>query len=219
MRVLELHSGTESFSKVAREKGHETFTVDFDKQFDPDLCADIREVTPDMIPFRPDVIWASPPCTCFSVASIGKHWHRDHSPKTEEAVAALTVLHRTIKLIREIDPVYYFLENPRGKMRKLEIMNFAPRRVTVTYCQYGDTRMKPTDIWTNHLLWNPRPICKNGDPCHISAPRGSSTGTQGLDKINAARVPSKLCSEIIACCEMTHTTHQEGGVDENINSL
>jgi hypothetical protein len=46
----------------------------------------------------------------------------------------------------------------------------------VTYCQYGDTRMKPTHIFTNH----PDPQfkhCNNGDPCHVAAPRGSKTGT------------------------------------------
>ena len=78
-------------------------------------------------------------------------------------------------------------------------------RATVTYCQYGDTRMKPTDIWTNHLStplfsngWNPKPICKNGDACHTAAPRGSQTGTQGL-KGNYLRsiVPYELCKEIL----------------------
>ena len=41
--------------------------------------------------------------------------------------------------------------------------------------------MKPTDIWTN-LNWTPREMCKNGnkDCHHQPAPRGSSTGTQGL---------------------------------------
>jgi len=71
-------------------------------------------------------------------------------------------------------------------------------RRTVTYCQYGDTRMKPTDIWTNHKQWTPKPICKNGDSCHVSAPRGSRTGTQGL-KGNMERsvVPRNLCIEIL----------------------
>lgn len=53
-------------------------------------------------------------------------------------------------------------------------------RYTVTYCQYGDTRMKPTDIWTNHPDPRFKPMCKNGDSCHVPAPRGSKTGTQGL---------------------------------------
>ena len=65
------------------------------------------------------------------------------------------------------------------EVRKMNFMKNLPR-YTVTYCQYGDTRMKPTDIWTNHPNPKFKPICKNGDGCHISAPRGSRTGTQGL---------------------------------------
>lgn len=42
-------------------------------------------------------------------------------------------------------------------------------------------RMKPTDLWTNNFNWIPRSMCKNGDPCHEKAPRGSKTGTQGID--------------------------------------
>ena len=57
-------------------------------------------------------------------------------------------------------------------------------RYTVTYCQYGDNRMKPTDIWTNHPCPKFKPPCKNGDPCHVSAPRGSQTGTQGLKAVS-----------------------------------
>ena len=75
-------------------------------------------------------------------------------------------------------------------------------RYTVTYCQYGDIRMKPTDIWTNHP--NPRfkPPCKNGDPCHVPAPRGAKTGTQGIKgSRERAAIPSELCLHIVDICE------------------
>src|SRR3990167_3554246 len=55
-------------------------------------------------------------------------------------------------------------ENPRGVLRKMPFMKDFIRH-TVSYCQYGDNRMKPTDIWTNALFWKPKPICKNGSPC------------------------------------------------------
>ena len=32
----------------------------------------------------------------------------------------------------------------------------------LTYCQYGDQRQKPTDIWTNHPQPNFKPPCKQG---------------------------------------------------------
>ena len=81
-------------------------------------------------------------------------------------------------------------------MRKLNLIN--PYELhTVTYCQYGDNRMKPTDIWTN-VNWKPKPMCKNGDSCHEAAPRGSQTGTQGLkNDYEKSKVPYELCQELI----------------------
>ena len=204
MKVLELFAGSRSFSKVAEEMGMETFCVDI-KPFDNiDYVTDILDFDINKVPFKPDIIWASPPCTYFSVASIGHHWNKDNTPKTKEAVLGCQIVVQTLRIIDKLQPDFYFIENPRGKLRKLEFMKPIPR-ATVTYCQYGDTRMKPTDIWTNHLYaplfatgWNPKPICKNGDPCHTAAPRGSTTGTQGL-KGNYLRsiVPYELCKEIL----------------------
>lgn len=79
-------------------------------------------------------------------------------------------------------------------------------RYTVTYCQYGDNRMKPTDIWTNHPNPKFKPMCKNGAPCHESAPRGSKTGTQGLKcKIDRSRIPKELCDHIASISEEEET--------------
>jgi hypothetical protein len=62
--------------------------------------------------------------------------------------------------------------------------------------------MKPTDIWTNAIDWKPKDMCKNGDKCHVSAPRGSKTGTQGLDNnTERGRIPQQLCDEIVNYCE------------------
>jgi len=75
------------------------------------------------------------------------------------------------------------------------------KMVTVTYCQYGDTRMKPTDIFTNIPNWQCK-RCKNGSPCHEPAPRGSKTGTQGLKNVKLRGViPPKLFHEIFDCIE------------------
>lgn len=177
--------------------GHETFTIDNDPSLEPDLVVDISKLYELQ---QCDVIWASPPCTCFSVASIGKHWsggHRAYIPKTKSAVESISLVSKTISLILESNPKWWFIENPRGVLRKLPVMNGLERK-TVTYCQYGDTRMKPTDIWTNAHWWKPRPMCKNGDKCHESAPRGSRTGTQGLKGAKERGViPPALFEEIL----------------------
>lgn len=209
MKVLDLFAGTRSISKVFEKHGHETFSIDYDEVHENiDWYADILTVTAEDILERfgrPDVIWASPDCTTFSVAAISHHRERlDNGlliPKTDKAKIHDKLLEHTIKLIKDLDPKYYFIENPRGAMRKAPIMQDLPR-YTVTYCQYGDTRMKPTDIWTNHPKPNFIPACKNGDPCHTAAPRGSITGTQGLKgAIARSVIPEKLCEHVVKISE------------------
>ena len=202
MKVLELFAGSRSFSKVAEEMGMETYTTDY-KDFDKiDQVCDISDFNIQQMVLEfgfPDIIWASPPCTYFSVASIGHHWNKDHTPKTKEASIGVGIVQKTLKIIKEINPEYVFIENPRGKLRKLGLLNDYFRR-TVCYCKYGENRMKPTDVWTNWWMWIPREMCYNGnkDCHHEPAPRGSKTGTQGL-KGNYLRsiVPEQLCREIL----------------------
>ena len=157
MKVLELFAGSRSFSKAAESLGHETFAVDI-KDFDNiDYVVDILDFNVNKIPFDPDIIWSSPPCTYFSVASIGHHWNKDHTPKTEQAVLGCKIVKKTIEIIKYFNPNYFFIENPRGKLRKLDFMQDFDR-ATITYCSYGEDRMKPTDIWTNYLY---HPILKS----------------------------------------------------------
>ena len=204
MKVLELFAGSRSFTKVAQEKGYKTYCTDW-KDFDGiNQVCDIMDFDLDHAVYAlgglPDIIWASPPCTYFSVASIGHHWNKDNTPKTEQAVFGIKVVKETLNIIKKLTPKYYYIENPRGKLRKLDLLDSVPIRNTVCYCKYGDARMKPTDIWTNDNNWIPRDMCFNGnkDCHHAPAPRGSQTGTQGL-KGNYLRsvVPYNLCKEIL----------------------
>ena len=212
MKILELFSGTESFSKVARERGHECFTIDMDLSFNPDLCIDILNFDIKMLPkeFRtPDVIWASPPCTSFSVASIYRYWKEGY-PKNYKAFIGLAIVCKTIELINVLKPKFWIIENPRGMLRKQKLME-GLKRDTVTYCQYGTTTQKPTDLWNNLKDWKPKPMCKPGADCHEKASRGARAGIQGINnsfsnlgskgKVKRAIVPKELCEEIIKYCE------------------
>lgn len=206
MKVLELFAGSRSIGKAAESLGMTVFSSDLKPFPGIDYPVNILNFDPASVPFKPDVIWASPPCTCFSVASLGHHWtggKRGYIPKTPDAVLSIEIVKKTLELINYYQPKFYFIENPRGMLRTLEVMKAIPVRQTVTYCAYGDTRMKPTDIWTNSLLWQPRPTCKNGDPCHIAAPRGSRTGTQGLSgAYTRSIIPADLCLEIMKSCTL-----------------
>ena len=212
LKVLELFAGTCSVGKAFERRGHKVFSIEWNKSFPGiDWYEDISNVQASDILERfgrPDIIWASPDCTTYSVAAISHHRRKDKSgslePISEYAKFCDNVNKHVIDLINELEPRYWFIENPRGGLRKMDFMRGLPR-YTVTYCQYGDTRMKPTDIWTNHPDPKFKPACKNGDPCHTPAKRGSRTGTQGLkDSIEKAKIPEQLCEHIVDICEETN---------------
>ena len=215
MKVLELFAGTRSIGKAFEKNGHEVFSVEWDKDFENiDLYTDINTVTAEDILQKfgkPDVIWASPDCATFSVAAISRHRRKNPvtgslDPISDYAKFCDEVDQHVLNLIEELQPKYFFIENPRGGMRKMSWMQGIPR-YTVTYCQYGDTRMKPTDIWTNHPDPKFKPPCKNGDTCHVSAPRGSRTGTQALkNSREKAVIPPMLCEHIVEICEKEDIT-------------
>ena len=216
MKVLELFAGTRSIGKAFESRGHKVFSVEWNKDFeDIDLYEDINIITAEDIiqKFgRPDVIWASPDCSTFSIAAISKHRRKNKEtgsldPITDYAKFCDEVDQHVLQLIEELQPKFWFIENPRGGMRKMEWMQGLPR-YTVTYCQYEldkpvhERRMKPTDIWTNHSDPQFKPMCKNGSPCHAAAPRGSKTGTQGLKGSKERSViPEALCQHIVDICE------------------
>lgn len=210
MKVLELFAGTRSIGKAFEARGHEVFSVEWNKDFDNiDLYADIGQLTASEIVEkfgRPDVIWASPDCTSYSVAAISKHRRKNPvtgslDPISDYAKFCDKVNQHVLELIRELKPKYWFIENPRGGMRKMKWMQGLPR-YTVTYCKYGEERMKPTDLWTNHPDPKFLPPSKNGDPDHVAAPRGARTGTQGLKgSVERSKIPAALCEHIVDICE------------------
>ena len=216
MKVLELFAGERCISKAFEAKGHETFTVEWDKSHEGiSLYADVSKLTAQEIldKFgRPDVMWLSPDCTSYSVAGIGHHRRKNPVTGVPEPISDYAKFchecnQHALELIKELNPKFYFIENPRGAMRKMPWMQDLPR-YTVTYCQYTkdlpleQRRMKPTDIWTNHPDPKFKPACKNGDPCHVPAPRGSQTGTQGIKGArDRSLIPKELCEHIVEICE------------------
>lgn len=202
IRVLELFAGSRSIGKAAEALGMEVLSSDLTAYPGIDVVGDVLSIPMrTWTKFKPDIIWASPPCTSFSVASMGHHWGGGRGafiPKTSSAAIGQALVLKTMEIIRACQPEVWYLENPRGALRKMSFIQGFGTRHTVTYCQYGDTRMKPTDIWTNNDLWTPRPMCKNGDPCHEAAPRGAKTGTQGLSGAHdRSKIPAQLCSEVM----------------------
>jgi hypothetical protein len=199
MKTIELFSGTGSFSKAAKDMGYGTFTIDIEKRFNPDICLDILGLDFENIERLledKDIVWMSPPCTTFSLASGNRHWTKDRQPKTLDARIGrdcLAIYKRIAHHCIMTDKIF-FIENPNGRA-----VWFLPDAwlKKAWYCQYGDKRAKPTNIWTNlDIRFR---TCRNENPgCHHErAKRGSKTGTQGQSgSVERGMIPRGLFDHI-----------------------
>ena len=215
MKILELFSGQGSISATFKENGHQAFKVDWSEKTEADLHADVAKLTIEQVIHLcggvPDVIWASPQCTTYSIAT---HRHRTLkeglTPKTPIAVQDDLINMQMWRLIDELIEAgskWYFVENPRGRMRHMPFVN-GRTRYTITYCSYGRRgnakgyehlfQKKPTDIWTNH----PYPMFK--EPCGNSKP-GHEHGDWQLsakrDYLNRGEIPLELREHLVWLCE------------------
>jgi len=188
MKILELFSGTASFSNAAKERGHEVFTIDINPKFNPSLCKNIKYITPEEIIIHfgyPDIIWASPPCTFFSIATH-RHWEKQQ-PKPE-TIEDIKLLHHTLGLIFALHPKFWILENPKGRMRW--ILGNPPN--TIYYGAYGHPVSKPTDLWGFY----PKIKFKQ-----LTEKKGDWSYAMKRDAKSRGIIPKELCLQIIKSCE------------------
>lgn len=109
MIMLDLFAGMGGASRAMREAGWTVITVDNDPQFNPDILADIT--TFHYTGPKPDLVWASPPCTEFSRYSLPASWKCNKGGKKEPDMCLTLAAKRVIE---EIDPKWWIVENVRG---------------------------------------------------------------------------------------------------------
>lgn len=211
MKILELFSGFGDISKAFMAQGHEVFRVDWNEKLEAELHADISKLTAnDIVELCggvPDIIWASPDCTTYSIAT---HRHRTVLegllPKTQYAwecdMTNVSMWNLIDELVRR-GTKYYFVENPRGRMRHMPFVKDRPL-YTITYCSYGNKAnangytdqyiMKPTDIWTNHPQPGFLPKCKQNTTEHI---HGEWALAHKRDYLSRGSMPKNLCDHIV----------------------
>ena len=128
-----------------------------------------------------------------------------------EAKVAITQIKDILKLIETLKPKFWIIENRLGKLRKLNLIN-NDFLGSVTLCQYSENRNSPlpkdrpamarTDLWTNFYdIWTEL-MCKNGDSCHVSAKRGSSSEVKkDVGEKEKFSIPKETSHEIIKALE------------------
>lgn len=117
LNVVDVFSGTGSVSAPFKRAGHNVLTIDWEPSHGADICDDIMNITAqDILDIMGvdhiDYVHMSPDCSTYSVAALGKH-RNGIEPKSEKAMFADRVLNHIIKMLAELKPKYYSIENPR----------------------------------------------------------------------------------------------------------
>jgi len=200
MLLLELFSGTGSYTKVAKELGLDVISVDIVPKFNPTILIDILDWDYTTIPI-PDLITASPPCQTFSPL-ISSHKVRVRNLKTMEPLTLKgeigdKLLFKTIEIIKYFlqknQNLKFVIENPRGYMRFMECMNQEPIKfMDITwYSMYDAPYRKPTNFWSN---------LENGLSLRVGDKKIEPILTQKIEKMKLEdkyKIPPSLCLDIL----------------------
>lgn len=205
MRVLDLFSGLGGFSAAFRQRGHEVVRVDLDPRYHPEVVADVRLLRYPSISLWGgfDVVLASPPCQYFSVA---RAWHGYPAQEVAEAVGTVAT---ALRLVSEIRPTFWVLENPRGKLRHF----LGSPRETIFLCGYGLPWQKPTDLWG---IW-PGSLLRRCAP-HLHSPDGRSVFQGVRNPAVRAKLPYALGEELCVRIELALASSRAAAQEHVVRS-
>jgi len=194
MRLLELFAGTGSVGEVFRERGWEV--VSLDRDMDADLRMDIVDwnFRRDFQPGHFDMIWASPPCTQYSVAK---------TRGVRDIAQANAVVLRTLEIIHYLRPIAYFLENPQTGQLKQQPFMQGYRYTDVDYCRYGTAYKKRTRLWHNCPFFHGRlchKLCGQMDAAMTRHRQQAQNGPH-VSQMQLYRIPGALVEHVAEAVE------------------
>lgn len=230
--LLELFSGTGSVGKEFAGKGWDVLSVDNDRRTPASVLLDVGTINDENmlealnLTKLPTVIWASPPCTNYSIVRAL------NPPTAEQLEYSDSLVRKTLQIAETLSnkagkAIPLFVENPfTGKLKRRALLDHLKMQV-VDYCKYGYSYRKRTSIWTN-TDWIPsRPLCKYdcgsvedsdlGRKRHVD--RVVSSGKayrEKKEKMPPSRVvkhfsrsqrnsmPPELCNEIAEYCDRNY---------------
>jgi hypothetical protein len=175
--VIDLCCGTHSVSRALRDIFPDSRIISYD--LDP-WCAtslipnhefrlsDVRDLDPEELKRefgRPLMVWASPPCTQYSIA-------RSYAKTPRDLEGADSVVRACMRIIECLQPVRFAMENPfTGMLKGREVVASWERYLKKTsYCMFGFPYKKETAIWTNAQV--NLPACSRLTPCEFSRSTG-----------------------------------------------
>lgn len=200
MKALELFCGCKCSGKVLEEMGYEVISLDFNPKFNPTICVDICEW--DYTIYPPDefeVIWASPECRTFSIASGGKHRLKaDIMGFTQDAEEGNKMIDAMLKILDYFKPKKWFVENPRGLLQYYPPMKVLGKPLLTYYGNYEWFSPKPTQIWSNVELWEneKRPVMDENLYYRKNGKKIYTTFSNGSHRIRSL-MPHKLIDKLL----------------------
>jgi len=203
---IDLFSGLGGFSAAFADADNwGVYRVELSEEFTADLHADVMDLQPSDLP-DPDVVLAGHPCTLFSFAGNHDEWDgKTQTPVGERAKDHVAMAHHTVGLIKGLTPDFWFLENPRGRLRWV----LGEPTGTVTYCQYGKPYQKRTDLWGKHPWPMEYRTCSPGERCHernVEHDGTSATASMSNDVAERSKVPYQLSVAIRDAVELAYSS-------------
>lgn len=175
--ILDLCGGTGSWSKPYKDASYTTMIVDPTADDDginyigtvAEFLVELMSLS-SMLPRFQGVLMA-PPCTQFS-GSGARHWiKKDIEGAT---VHAVDTVHNCLAVKDHLDPVWWVLENPVGRLMRL-VPEVGPVRLQFDPSDYGDPYSKRTQLFgefNTNLKKVPVSVAheRGSSPIHRAAP-------------------------------------------------